>query len=224
MIASLRGRLRRRLEDRVVVESGGVGYEVVLPPVVLRGLSELVAGDADDAAELALVIYYHATRDQPRPVLIGFGRDLEREFFERLITVKDVGPLVAARSLVVPIAEIADAIVRKDERFLRRLPGIGPQKCRNIIAQLEGKVAKFAMMPREDVPKPPAEEPDDEVRALVREVLVRQLGLRPGEAEQAIRDALARRPDLETPEALFEEIYRARRQDPRRAAGGPGHE
>jgi hypothetical protein len=40
---------------------------------------------------------------------------------------------------------------------------------------------------------------------------VRQLGLRPGEADQAIRDALGREPGLETPEALFEAIYRARR-------------
>ena len=211
MIASLRGRLRRRVDGRIVVESGGVGYEVVLPPVVRDGLGEAVAGDGDEATELALVIYYHATRDQPRPVLIGFARELEREFFERLITVKDMGPLVAARALVLPISEIADAIVRKDERFLRRLPGIGPQKCRNIIAQLEGKVAKYALMPVEAGPKRPVERAPDEVREVVREVLIRQLGLRAGEAEQAIQEALERCPDLDTPEALFEEIYRARR-------------
>ncbi len=211
MIASLRGRLRRRLGGRVVVESAGVGYEVVLPPVVLAGLGGAAAGDGEEGAELALVIYYHATRDQPRPVLIGFAGELEREFFEHLITVKDVGPLVAARALVAPIPEIADAIVRKDERFLRRLPGIGPQKCRNIIAQLEGKVAKYALMPREELPKPPVERVEDEVRSVVREVLVRQLGLRAAEADQAIGQALARRPGLDTPEALFEEIYRARR-------------
>jgi len=211
MIAALRGRLRRRLEDRVVLESSGVGYEVVLPPVVLEQLGDAIVGSGDDAAELGLVIYYHATRDQPRPVLIGFAHELEREFFERLITVKDVGPLVAARALVAPIPEIADAIVRKDERFLRRLPGIGPQKCRNIIAQLEGKVAKYALMPSGERPRAAPAHAEDDVSATVREVLIRQLGLRAGEADQAIRDALARRPDLETPEALFEEIYRARR-------------
>ena len=214
MIASLRGRLRRRLEGRVILESAGVGYEVVLPPVVAQGLDGLAAGDGAEAAELELVIYYHATRDQPRPVLIGFTRDLEREFFERLITVKDVGPLVAARALVAPITDIADAIVRKDERFLRRLPGIGPQKCRNNVAQLEGKVAKYALLPREETPKLAPREEGDEVGALVRDVLVRQMGLRPGEADQAIRDALARNPDIDAPEGLFEEIYRARRGSP----------
>ena len=199
----------------MVVESAGVGYEVVLPPVVARGLEGMAASDGGDAAELELVIYYHATRDQPRPVLIGFAQDVEREFFERLITVKDVGPLVAARALVLPIADIADAIVRKDERWLRRLPGIGPQKCRNIVAQLEGKVAKYALLPRPHVaaPPPPAEA-GDEIRVLVRDILVRQMGLRPGEADQAIRDALARRPEIDTPEALFEEIYRGRRGMP----------
>jgi holliday junction DNA helicase RuvA len=211
VIATLTGRLRRRAEDRVVLECGGIGYEVFLPPIALRALEGAEAGAGDKAAELRLVIYYHATRDQPRPVLIGFTRDLEREFFERLITVKDVGPLVAARALVAPITDIADAIVRKDERFLRRLPGIGPQKCRNIVAQLEGKVAKYALLPREETPKPAPREEGDEVGALVRDVLVRQMGLRPGEADQAIRDALARNPDIDAPEALFEEIYRARR-------------
>jgi Holliday junction DNA helicase RuvA len=211
MIASLRGRVRTWVDDRIVLESAGVGYEVVLPPVVRDGLREAVAGDGQQATELALVIYYHATRDQPRPVLIGFAHELEREFFERLITVKDVGPLVAARALVAPIAEIADAVVRKDERFLRRLPGIGPQKSRNIIAQLEGKVAKFALMPVEAEPPKRAPRQDMDVAAVVREVLVRQLGLRAGEADQAIREALERRPAIETPEALFEEIYRARK-------------
>ena len=46
---------------------------------------------------------------------------------------------------------------------------------------------------------------------MVRDILVRQMGLRPGEADQAIREALARQPEIDAPEALFEEIYRARR-------------
>ena len=92
-----------------------------------------------------LAIHYHATQNQPRPVLIGFTSELDKEFFEKLITVKDVGPLVAARSLAAPVGEIAAAIARQDEDYLRRLPGIGPQKAKNIVAQLQAKVAKFAL-------------------------------------------------------------------------------
>ena len=145
MIASVRGRLRRKFEDRVVVEAAGVGYEVFIPPVVQRALADAVAGDGDGADEVLLMVHYHATQNQPRPVLIGFTSDLDKEFFEKLITVKDVGPLVAARSLAAPVAEIAAAIARQDEAYLRRMPGIGPQKAKNIVAQLQAKVAKFAL-------------------------------------------------------------------------------
>jgi len=212
MIASLRGRLRRRLEGRVIVESAGVGYEVVLPPVVARGLDGLVAGDGAEAAELELVIYYHATRDQPRPVLIGFTSDLDKEFFEKLITVKDIGPMVAARSLAAPVAELAAAIARQDEKYLRALPGIGPQKAKNIVAQLQNKVAKFALAldgaPAVEPTTPVAADADG-LREMVWEVLVKQLGHRPSEASQLIADALRRRPDILTAEDLFNEIYRA---------------
>ena len=215
MIASLRGKLRKKLEDRVVVESGGVGYEVILPPVALRAISQAVADDGDGASDLQLVIYYHATRDQPRPILIGFLSELDKEFFEKLITVKDIGPLVAARSLTVPVADVATAIARQDEKYLRRLPGIGPQKAKNMVAQLQSKVAKFALLREPGAPEPePAPEPalDEEgVRSLVWEVLVKQLGHRPSEAAQLITEALRRRPGIQTPEELFDEIYRGRK-------------
>src|SRR6185312_4515356 len=154
MIASVRGRLRRRLEDRVVVEAAGVGYEVFIPPVVQRALAYAVAGDGDGADEVLLMVHYHATQNQPRPVLIGFTSDLDKEFFEKLITVKDVGPLVAARALALPVGELAAAIARQDEKFLRGLPGVGPQKAKTIVAQLQNKVAKFALA-REGAPVEP---------------------------------------------------------------------
>jgi Holliday junction DNA helicase RuvA len=217
VIALLRGRLRHRREDRVILECAGVGYEVLLPPVAMKQLSH------ED--ELELSIHYHATRDQPRPVLIGFVSDLDREFFERLITVKDIGPLAASRALTVPVPDLAAAIARGDEAFLRRLPGIGPQKAKNIVAQLQDKVAKFALARPAGGPAapeaPPAHrpapagaaptDPADELRGLVWDVLVKQLGHRPGEASQLITDALGRRPGIETAEELFDEIYRGKK-------------
>jgi Holliday junction DNA helicase RuvA len=214
MIASLRGRLRRRFEDRVVIECGGIGYEVMVPPVAHRQLADLTADEGDKADEVALVTYYHATRDQPRPVLIGFTSELDREFFEKLITVKDMGPMVAARALATSVGEIAAAIARQDEKYLRSLPGIGPQKAKNMVAQLQGKVAKFALARDGVAPAPPPAAPaagtDAEgLREMVWEVLVKQLGHRPSEASQLIADAFRRRPDLDTAEALFDEIYRS---------------
>jgi Holliday junction DNA helicase RuvA len=212
VIATLGGRLRRRFDDRVVLEVGGVGYEIYLPPIALRALESATADGGDKASELHLVIYYHATRDQPRPVLIGFTCDLDKEFFEKLITVKDIGPMVAARALAAPVAELAAAIARQDEKYLRSLPGIGPQKAKNIVAQLSAKVSKFALAREGAVEEPVAGTPKtadaDGLREMVWEILVKQLGHRPSEASQLITDALRRRPDVLTPEDLFDEIYR----------------
>jgi Holliday junction DNA helicase RuvA len=210
VIATLSGRLAQKLEDRVILETGGIGYEIYLPPVALRHLEVLTAGNGTH--DVRLVIYYHATRDQPRPVLIGFTSELDKEFFEKLITVKDIGPMIAARSLSAPVAEIAAAIARQDEKYLRALPGIGPQKAKNIVAQLQAKVAKFALAregtPEPDVPAAPAPPGEEALRELVWEVLVKQLGHRPTEASQLITDAFRRRPGIDSVEALFDEIYR----------------
>jgi len=215
MIASLRGKLRRKLEDRVVVEAAGVGYEVFVPPVTQQELVHAKAADGDAADEVALEIHYHATQNQPRPVLIGFTSELDREFFEKLITVKDVGPMVAARALAAPVGEIAAAIARQDEGYLRRLPGIGPQKAKNIVAQLQAKVAKFALAKGDTTSLEPAAvvAPDEEaLRGMVFDILVKQLGYRPSEAAPIIGAALARRPGVTTPEELLDEIYRGGRK------------
>jgi Holliday junction DNA helicase RuvA len=117
--------------------------------------------------------------------------------------------MVAARALSAPVGEIAAAIARQDEKYLKSLPGIGPQKAKNIVAQLHGKVAKFALVHdavAEPTPAPAAA--GDGLRELVWEVLVKQLGHRPGEASQLITEAFKRRPGIASAEELFDEIYR----------------
>src|ERR1041384_6248160 len=170
MIATLRGQLRKKNEDRVVLDCGGIGYEVFLPPIALRQLEGAEAGEK--GAELELVIYYHATRDQPRPGLIGFTSDLDQEFFEKLITGKDIGPMIAARALASPVAELAAAIARQDEKYLRALPGIGAKKAKNIAAQLKKRAAKSPPAREgepEAAPAAPAPPGHDELREMVWE-------------------------------------------------------
>jgi Holliday junction DNA helicase RuvA len=117
VIASLRGRLRRKLEDRIVVEAAGVGYEIFVPPVTQQELVNAKAAEGDAADEVALAIHYHATQNQPRPVLIGFTSELDREFFEKLITVKDVGPLVAAAQLISAALQRRPGVTTPEELF-----------------------------------------------------------------------------------------------------------
>ena len=120
--------------------------------------------------------------------------------------------MVAARALAAPVAELAAAIARQDEKYLRALPGIGPQKAKNIVAQLQAKVSKFALAREGAVEEPvagaPAAVDAEGLREMVWEILVKQLGHRPSEASQLITDALRRRPDVTTAEDLFDEIYR----------------
>ncbi|HEX4835270.1 MAG TPA: Holliday junction branch migration protein RuvA [bacterium] len=206
MIAFLRGRTLRRSDDMLVIECGGVGYEVHLPGF----LGDLARSDPQGLSEDAeFHISYHVTANQPRPLLVGFLREIEREFFEKFITVDSMGPTRAMKAIVHPIEQIADAIERKDVGFLRRLPGIGERTAEKIVAALHGKMGKYALLRSE----PPAavEKGADDFREEVVQVLTGQLGHRSGEAQRMVEDALRRNPRIASAEELFQEVYRAER-------------
>ncbi len=204
MISYLEGKLLSRLDDRIVLLANGVGYEVLLPAVVRPALRGRRAGVEGDTVKLH--ISFHQTERTPKPLLIGFLSSLEKEFFERLITVEDIGPTAACRALSIDVARIARAIEAKDAKLLCTLDGIGPRKAEKIIATLHGKVGKFALMPElEGAPAPVAEE---DFRSEVIDVLVEQLGHTRTEAQRMVQAAIARRPEVSSAEQLFEEVYR----------------
>lgn len=202
MIAFLRGPVLRRAEEAIVIEAGGVGYEVHLPGVVARALP---AGRDGDPLVVELFISFHATQNQPKPLLIGFLHEIEQEFFERFITVDGLGPTKAMKAIVHPIHTIADAIERKDVAFLRRLPGIGERTAEKIVASLHGKMGKYALL-RGEAAAPAADAGD--FKAEVLDVLTKQLGHRSAEARQMVEEALRRRPGMASAEELFQEVYR----------------
>lgn len=202
MIAYLRGPILRRTDEVLVVEAGGIGYEVHLPAVVARGLPVTRDGGPQT---VALYISYFATQNQPKPLLIGFLNEIEQEFFERFITVDGMGPTKAMKAIIHPIHVIADAIERKDALFLRRLPGIGERTAEKIVAALHGKMGKYALLRGAEVQAQPAAE---DFKAEVVEVLTTQLGHRPAEARRMVEEALRRQPAIASAEELFEEVYR----------------
>ena len=209
MIRYIEGKLLKKEEDRVVVLANGVGYEILLPAIVRQTFASKKAGE--DGENVKLFVYFHQTERQPKPVLIGFNFEPEKEFFEKFITVEDIGPLTAVKALILPIAQIARAIEERDSKALERLKGVGKRTADKIIATLQGKVGKFALMVEYQTPQP-AEEGVD-FRKQVEEVLVKDLGHKLNEAQRLVKEAMMRNPGIETPEELFEEVYRGQKKD-----------
>lgn len=208
MISRLRGAVRQLGELHLLLEVSGVTYEVLMPPSILRLLQER----PDPLAEVELVTYHYQQLEPSRgiPVLIGFLHEIEREFFVRFISVSGVGPRAALKALTQPIPLIAQAIDEGDLAVLKSLPGIGEQRAREIVAKLQGKVGKYALMPNKDVgEKAPATGPSTlEEEAIT--ILV-QLEYKKPEAKQMVRAALERNPQVKTAEELLNEVYRQQR-------------
>src|SRR5512135_2915829 len=150
MIRYIEGKLLKKEEDRIVVLANGVGYEILLPAIVRQTFNAKRAGE--DGETVRLFIYYHQTERQPKPLLIGFNFEPEKEFFEKFITVEGIGPPTAAKALIMPIPRIAKAIEERDAKTVERLKGIGKRTADKIIATLQGKVGKFALMREDEVP------------------------------------------------------------------------
>lgn len=205
MIAYLDGTLKRKHDDRIVVDVSGVGYEVFLPQFVRRTYDERGEGD-----RVELEIYYHASERQVRPILLGFNHFHEKLFFEKIIQVEDVGPIKAARALVVSVSTIAKAIESENVAALRALPGIGERTAKKMIATLRGRCIEEALLQDEGfehAAAAPEHDGADGLRNDALEILL-SLGHRRTDAESKIEVALSQREGIETAEDLIREVYR----------------
>ena len=200
MIGYIEGRLLKIEEERVLILANQLGYEVLLPAVVMETIQGKTIGDA-----LELYIYYHQTERQPKPVLIGFNREVEKEFFQYFISVEDIGPLKAVKAMNIPVRDIARAIENGDTAVLQRLKGVGRRTAQKIVATLSGKMDKFALIRAGQAPSVPSQE---DFTQLVLDVLTKQLGHKHVDAKRMISSAKERNPAIGTPEELFDEIYR----------------
>jgi Holliday junction DNA helicase RuvA len=200
MIGYLEGRLLKIEEERILLLVNHVGYEVICPAFVRQTLNDKQTGE-----EAAFYIYYHMTERQPKPVLIGFNLEAEKEFFQLFITVEAIGPLKAVKALDIPIRDIANAIESGDVALLKTLKGIGARTAQKIVATLQGKVSKFALIRKTDTVQ--RQEAKD-IANPVLDVLVNQLGHRPADAKRMVSQAFERNPELATPEELFDEVYK----------------
>ena len=203
MIGYLEGKLLKKEEDRVLLLANQIGYEVLLPAIVMESLQNKSVGE-----EVSFYIFFQQTERQPKPVLIGFNLEVEKEFFQHFISVEDIGPLKAVKALNVPVREIATAIESGEIGKLTQLKGIGRRTAQKIIATLEGKMGKFALIrPAEHQEAPLV----DDFTQQVLDVLIKQLGHNAADARQMIAQAMKRNDSITTAEKLFDEVYRGER-------------
>jgi holliday junction DNA helicase RuvA len=204
MISYLEGKLKRIYDDRVVLLVNGVGYDIMIPFYVLNELRKTTK--PDDV--LNLFISYNQTERQPKPILVGFKNELDKDFFELFISVEDIGPAAAIKAITKPVRDIARAIEEKDIKTLKQLKGIGERKAEKIVATLKGKTAKYALIPETDT----LTEIKEDFLKEVESVLVSQLGHKLTEARKMINDAMKINPSIGSSEELFEEVYRGQRR------------
>jgi holliday junction DNA helicase RuvA len=191
-------------DEAIVLEVGGVGYEVIVPPIVDQELSASYPLES----ELLLYVSAQSGRDQPWPVLFGFLTPEQKAFWELLISVPRVGGRVASRAMVAPIEAIAEAIHQGNRAFLDGLPGITLDGADRMIASLRKKVGPFirpiSRLPAARPRRSDAEElRDDAIRLLMG------MGLKRPEAQRGVDQLLSTRDDLTSIQDLITEYFRA---------------
>ncbi len=132
MIAHLRGRLLSKHPNQAIVETGGVGYDVVISVPTYSDLPG--AG-----SEVALHIHTHVREDQI--ALYGFLHSAEKHLFEKLITVSGIGPKLAITILSGMAADAMVAAIRgNDVARLTKIPGIGKKTAERMVLELRDKL------------------------------------------------------------------------------------
>jgi len=188
MIAHLRGVIVEKHPNQVIVEAGGVGYDVNIPISTYAALPE-------KGAEVRLHVYTHVREDVL--ALYGFLSGEEKMLFERLITVSGIGPRLAVTVLSgLPVAELIAAIRSGAVDQLVRIPGIGKKTAERIVLELREKLPATAEAAPSARPALSALDRD------VHSALV-NLGCSPAAAEAAVRQARTQFPGEE-----FEPLFR----------------
>jgi len=203
MISRIKGILKETGNEIVLLEAGGISYEIMVP----SGLIDSLRRKGDNAEIEIYTIYYieGAAVGNQYPRLVGFADPVQREFFQLLTGVSGLGVKKALRSLVLPINVIARAIESENSKKLSELPGIGQRMAEKIIAELKGKVAKFALM-RDGEPLSVAPKQPDFASEVLQILL--HLQYRQAEAQAMIERAFAAGKSFKSSEELLEQIFR----------------
>ncbi|MBI2448312.1 Holliday junction branch migration protein RuvA [Candidatus Microgenomates bacterium] len=131
MIASIRGFVKTKQDNWVLVETGGVGYKIFAP--------ESVIGSLHTGGETFLHTYHHIT--EGAQALYGFISQEEESFFELLLSISGVGPKVGLSVMnAASVAEIKVAVIEDNAEVLTKISGVGEKTAKRIVLELKNKI------------------------------------------------------------------------------------
>jgi holliday junction DNA helicase RuvA len=193
MIAFLRGKLLEKHPNQIIIDTAGVGYDVVIPISTFSALP-------DAGAEVALRIHTHVREDAL--ALFGFLTSEEKGLFEKLISVSGIGPTLAIKVLSgLATPALIDAIRGGDVAQLVRIPGVGKKTAERMVLELKDKLEGLGggALPAVSSRTEPAfsDIEQDVLSALVN------LGCQRAAADAAVRKARTAAPGL-----AFEPLFR----------------
>ena len=175
MIGKLTGTLSDKNPPQVVVDCGGVGYEVHVPMSTFYNLPA--------AGEKVSLLTHFVVREDAQ-LLFGFLQPDERATFRQLIRISGVGPRTALAILSgLSVAELAQAIARQESGRLVKVPGIGKKTAERLCVELKEKLNPFlnnADGGKKTFSKSGGGPLEDAVAALIA------LGVKPPQAERAV--------------------------------------
>ncbi|MBN8886512.1 MAG: Holliday junction branch migration protein RuvA [Rudaea sp.] len=184
MIGRLRGILASKQPPWLVIDVGGVGYEVEAPMSTVFDLPEV-------GREVALHVHYAAKEDTVS--LYGFLREAERTLFRTIQKVSGIGAKTALAVLSgVSTDEFARLVQAGDIAALTRIPGIGKKTAERIIVELRDRVDGMALTAPVAGAVGLAKDPQTEASSALQ-----QLGYKPAEAARLVKDAFAAGDDAE---------------------------
>ena len=135
MIGSLRGRLTAKHPPQLMIDVGGVGYEIEAPMSTFYGLP-------GTGAEISL--YTHLVVREDAHILFGFGTDRERRLFRELLKVSNVGPKLALALLSgMSVDNFLMCIEAQDADALVRIPGVGRKTAERLLVEMRDRVKGF---------------------------------------------------------------------------------
>jgi Holliday junction DNA helicase RuvA len=170
MIGRLTGILAEKSPPQVLVDAGGVGYELDVPMSSFFNLPAL--------GERVTLLTHFVVREDAQ-VLFGFLTHDERSTFRQLVKISGVGPRTALAILSgLSVAELADAVSRQESGRLVKVPGIGKKTAERLLLELKGKLGP-------ELGQPAAAAADDNHNDIVQALLA--LGYSEREAAAALK-------------------------------------